>query len=103
MSIKKGAEAKETSTTSRLSDVYLTDNTKIGVNISEEYYANLAWISVGGRDVFIDFLKAPGIIEGGIPVINGIRIYMPISAAMRLSEVLSRSIIEAEKTGEIEH
>lgn len=101
MNDEKRDEAKNT-TTLQLSDAYLADHSKAKVSISKEHYANLAWISIGQRDVSIDFFKAPGIIEDGTPILNGIRIYMPIAAAMRLSEVLNRLIAEAEKVGEIE-
>jgi hypothetical protein len=74
-----------------LSEAYLADYSKVIVTITEEHYANLSWISIGQRDAFIDFFKAPGIIEDGVPVLNGIRIYLPIVAALKLAEEQVRS------------
>lgn len=78
-----------------LPNYYKYDYSKAKIKVLNHSYSNLAWINVSGRDVFIDFLSMPGIIEDGIPVINATRISMPPAAAARLAEVLARTIDQA--------
>lgn len=85
-----------------LEKYYRSDLSKLEIKIEGEHYSNIGFINLAGRDVFIDFVKLPGIVENGVPVARGIRVYMPYPAAQRLVEVLSKSISDAEKNHGIE-
>ncbi len=62
------------------------------IDRKEEHYSNMAYLSVNARDAYFDFLKTPGVINDGITVITGVRTYMQITAAQRLSEALARTV-----------
>lgn len=85
-----------------LAGFYQYDFSKVKINITKESYSNQAWVSISGRDVFIDFLVMPGNIEDGIPVMNGIRIFMPPAAAASLAAVLTRTLAEVQSKGGFE-
>ncbi len=81
---------------------YKYDLSKLKVKIDGEHYSNMAYMLVSGRDVYVDFLKMPGVIIDGVPVASGVRVYMPIAAAQRLADALITTIKQAEKAGGIE-
>ena len=75
---------------------YKYDMNNFKIKIDQEQYSNMAYITVSGRDVYIDFIKMPGIISDGILVATGIRVYMPIVSAQRLGEALLNTIQSVE-------
>jgi hypothetical protein len=82
-----------------LNEFYQYDFSKLKVNVTHQSYSNLAWINVTARDVFIDFLAMPGVVEDGIPVINATRVFMTPVAAASLADTLLKTIagVEAQK------
>jgi hypothetical protein len=75
---------------------------KVKVIVQHTSYSNLAYVQVSPRDVFVDFLEAPGAPEGEDFVVRVVRVYMSHVAARSLSEVLSGLIERVRKTGKIE-
>ena len=73
-------------------EIYQIDPKNISVDVSSVYYSNIAFIQVNQRDILVDFLQFPGIKKDGKTVVNGVRVYMPFSAALMLSEVLQNSL-----------
>jgi hypothetical protein len=86
----------------RFTKLYEYDYDRMKIDIEREHYSNMAYISVSGRDVYVDFLKMPGVIRDGIPVVSGVRVYMPIVAAKRLAEAIENTVGSVEKRSEIE-
>jgi hypothetical protein len=78
-----------------LNSYYQYDFSKMKINVVNQTYSNLAWITVSGRDVFIDFMAMPGVLVDGIPVINATRVFMSPPAAAKLAEALMKTVDEA--------
>lgn len=75
---------------------------KLKLVVEHVSYANLAFIQVSSRDVFIDFTQAPGDPQGSEIFVRMIRIYLPHTAAKSLGEVIGRILEKAKKAGQIE-
>lgn len=48
------------------------------------------------RDVFVDFLGLPGVKKDDEALLKGVRVYMPFSAAQKLTEVLQNTLENIE-------
>ncbi len=75
---------------------------KVKLTVHSTSYSNLAFVQVSPRDVFIDFLQAPGAPQGDEVVVEATRIYLSLPAAKSLSDVMTQLIDKARKAGQIE-
>jgi len=75
---------------------------KLRVNIRGSYYANLAFVQVSPRDVFIDFIQAPGLPAGDEILVDVTRIYLSAPAAKSLATVLANLVENLRKSGQFE-
>ncbi len=75
---------------------------KLKIVVERVSYANVALVQVSSRDVFIDFLQAPGDPQGGEIVVRVVRIYLPHTAAKSLGEVVGQLLEKTKKAGQIE-
>lgn len=75
---------------------------KVKLTVQSSSYSNLAFVQVSPRDVFIDFLQAPGTPQGDEVSVEAIRIYLSLPAAKSLAEVMGQLIEKARKAGQVE-
>jgi len=75
---------------------------KLRVNIRDSHYANLAFVQVSPRDVFIDFIQAPGLPAGDEILVEVTRIYLSAPAAKSLASVLGGLVENLRKSGQFE-
>lgn len=54
------SENTENTVTIDFADLYKFDKDDLAINISTVGYSNIAYMQVGHRDVYIDFLEMPG-------------------------------------------
>lgn len=85
-----------------LSKLYSYNHDEAEVCIDNTIYANLSYVQLSHRDVYIDFLKMPGIIENKKQIIYGTRVYLTHSAAQQLAVVLSTLLKQIHEAGEME-
>ena len=74
----------------------------VEICIDDEHYSNLSFIQLSHRDVYIDFLKMPGIIKDGKQVIHGTRIFLGHSAAQQMALVLAKMLKQVNEEGRME-
>ena len=84
-----------------ISSLYKTDKAPI-IDIAYRSYSNLAFINIQPRDVVIDFLEAPPVIENGIARVKANRIFLTHTAAMSLAKVLTEVLAKAIESGKLE-
>ena len=82
--------------------LYEMDTDDVEVCLDDTIYANLTYIQLSHRDVYIDFLKMPGIIQNGKQAIHGTRVYMSHSAAQQMARVLTGLLKQVHEDGGME-
>lgn len=65
-------------------------------------YSNYAFVMVGPRDAWIDFLQVPGVPVEGKQSVATVRVYLPHVAAANLAIVLKQLLDDAVQKGRIE-
>ena len=83
-------------------DLYKFNKDDLAINISTVGYSNIAYMQVGHRDVYIDFLEMPGTKKDEKMVINGVRIFMSHTAAKALAESLNQLLDDVYERGKME-
>jgi len=81
--------------------LYKTEKEPV-LDIVNRFYSNVAFISIQPRDVIIDFLEAPPVIEDGVSTVKATRIFLTHTAAMSLAKVLSEQMNKAIESGKLE-
>ncbi|MEA2045626.1 MAG: DUF3467 domain-containing protein [Euryarchaeota archaeon] len=99
---EKSEESEESSITIDFANLYKFKKEDLAIDISTTNYSNLAYMQVGHRDVYIDFLEMPGIKRDGKMVINGVRIFMSHAAAKALADSLSHLLEDVHRRGKME-
>lgn len=87
--------------TGELANLY-SRSKKLRMSVKESRYANLAFVQVSPRDVFIDFIQAPGLPDGDEIRVDVTRIYLSPPAAKSLADVLSDLVAKLQKAGQFE-
>lgn len=85
-----------------LSLLYKEDAKNPKLEITDDFYSNIANIQVNNMDVSIDFFSVPGVNYGGASCIRGIRVHIPHSTAQRIAQILITSLDQAYKSGTLE-
>ena len=85
-----------------IGELYRYDAKDLVPDITQVCYSNLAYITIGQRDVFIDFLEMPGIKRDGKVLINGTRIFMSHVAAKALADRLTETLEQVHSAGKME-
>ncbi len=75
---------------------------KVLMSVKEARYANVAFVQVSPRDVFIDFIQAPGLPDGDEVRVDVTRIYLSPPAAKSLADVLANLVQKLQKEGQFE-
>lgn len=83
-------------------NAYKSSPEKFVVDISSTHYSNVTYIQVAPRDVILDFLAFPGVRKGEEDIVSGVRIFLPHTAALRLSETLKKLLENCYNDGKIE-
>ncbi len=96
------SENTENTVTIDFADLYKFDKDDLAINISTVGYSNIAYMQVGHRDVYIDFLEMPGTRKDGKMLIDGIRIFMSHNAAKALAESLNQILDDVYQRGKME-
>ena len=98
---KKSFELKEDVLVD-IGELYRFDTKDLVPDITVVSYSNLAYITIGHRDVFIDFLEMPGVKRDGKVLINGTRIFMSHVAAKALADRLHETLEQVHSNGKME-
>jgi hypothetical protein len=93
--------SKPQNASDEISVLYKTDKEPI-IDIAYRSYSNLAFINIQPRDVVIDFLEAPPVIENGVARVKANRIFLTHTAAMSLAKVLTDVLNKAIESGKLE-
>jgi hypothetical protein len=96
------SENTEDTITIDFADLYKFNKDDLAINISTVGYSNIAYMQVGHRDVYIDFLGMPGTKRDGKMVIDGIRIFMSHTAAKALADSLNQLLDDVYRRGKME-
>ena len=99
---ERSDDVEDGSATIDLADLYKLKKNEVDIDISTVGYSNLAYMQVGQRDVYIDFLQTPGIKKDGKTAINGIRIFMSHAAAKALADSLGQLLEDVHRRGKME-
>jgi hypothetical protein len=75
---------------------------KLRLEVKQVTYANLAYVQVSPRDVFIDFIQAPGLPRGEDVLVEIVRVFLTPPAAKSLAETLGRVVEQVRKSGKFE-
>jgi hypothetical protein len=104
MNAKESVESKQEQINvgDLLKYLYQHEMKDIQLNIIADYSSNLGYIQTTPRDVCMDLLTLPEVIENGQPVIKGVRIHMPYAAAQRLAETILGLIQKVQSDDTIE-
>lgn len=93
--------SKPENASNEILSLYKTDKEPI-IDVVYRSYSNIAFINIQPRDVVIDFLEAPPVIENGISRVKATRIFLTHTAAMSLAKVLSDVLNKAIESGKLE-
>lgn len=85
-----------------ISNIYSKSINDSEICIDEEHYANLSYVQLSHRDVYIDFLTMPGIMKDGRQIIHGTRIFLSHSAAQQMAAVLTTMLKKVHDRGKME-
>lgn len=72
------------------------------IDVRSVHYGNLAIVSFGPRDAWIDFLQVPGLPSDQKVVIPATRVYLSHLNAVKLSEAISSTYQRTKERGGVE-
>ncbi len=72
------------------------------IEVTSEHYSNNSFIQVMNQDVFVDFMRIPGVKKDGKMVASATRIYMTHVQAAKLARSLQSVLQSTHEAGRME-
>jgi hypothetical protein len=72
------------------------------IEVTSEHYSNNSFIQVMNQDVFVDFMRIPGVKKDGKMVASATRIYMTHVQAAKLARTLQSVLQSTHEAGRME-
>jgi len=72
------------------------------IEVTSEHYSNNSFIQVMNQDVFIDFMRIPGVKKDGKMVASATRIFMTHVQAAKLARTLQSVLQSTHEAGRME-
>lgn len=72
------------------------------IEVTSEHYANNSFIQVMNQDVFIDFMRVPGVKKDGKMIASATRIFMTHVQAAKLARTLQSVLQSTHEAGRME-
>ena len=85
-----------------LGELYIKSPNNYDLEITDDFFSNIANIQVTNTDVTIDFLLFPGVNKDNTSYIRGKRVHIPHSTAQKLAQIILDTLNRAYKEGTID-